>query len=178
MIDFCRVGTNPAMEAPRLKALYADEGIDERITREFGASVEAYTTMSVAEAEERITQKYVDTTEAIGVLAVYDEADIGMAVAGLKEFAVINEPSEVGVNISGWILEQYRGQGHSKSLGVHTLRYALERTENQEFPEWFGAPIWTSIHHENLPSIAAAQRNGFRSIGVAANDANRQIFVF
>lgn len=178
MLSFYQVGGDVAADARRMAALYSDAGIDARIEKEFEGTVAAYTSLSMPEIEERIAHKYVDGTEALGVVAVKAGADVGMAVAGLKEFAIRDTQPQKGINVSGWILEQYRGRGYSILLGSYMLARAFERSRDPGFPDWYNAPIWTSIHHENAPSIAAAQRNGFTEVGVAANDTDRRIFLF
>lgn len=177
-IDYHHIGAAPEKDAERIRALYADAGIDDEIIKEFGPTVEAYGSSGVDAIIDRIATKYSgENPSTFGVLIVVDGVDTGQAIWGIKDYqAVDNETRQPytmeGVNVSAWILQQYRGRGLGKALMKYASIHAAE-----SLPMLGEArQIWTSIHSSNIASRSACARAGFSEIGVQSDKPDRLLY--
>lgn len=123
-----------------------------------------------------LNEKY-RTDTVLGFLAVKDGLDIGAAIVGVKAYATVEGVNGIGVNGSGWILEQHRGCGYSGMFAAHVMSETLRRITNCDYADWYGKALWTSIDRKNLASIATAEKSGLQNVGVAANNPARNIYL-
>jgi len=178
-LEFYQLGANPEEEAIRIKKLYADPGIDPAVVREFTGTVDAYMSLPLCKIEKRIHAKYASTAEALGFIGIQQHGiDIGMSIAGIKEFEVQDSDSTVGINVSGWVLSQFRRRGFASEGVIHTVEAAMRRAQDENFADWYGKMLWTSVHQDNVASQRTCLFAGFSVLGVAANNPERRIYAY
>ncbi len=172
-LEFYNLGSNPEEEAVRIQQLYFDDGVDIYVRDEFEATVKAYTSLSLAEIAQRLRSRYAgDQRAAHGVLPVYNNNDIGMAIWGEKNFQDTSTSQETpGVNVSAWVLRQYRGQGFGRQVLEHATREAAILGNNLD------KQIWTSIKPENLASRRSCEHAGFVEIGPQLDKPERLLYM-
>jgi RimJ/RimL family protein N-acetyltransferase len=175
-MNIYQVGTNPELEATRLKTLFSDKGVDDLVVAEFGTTVEAYRQLEVEEIAERIKSKYCgEKPNAFGLIPSVEGLDIGMVVYGHKDYQdPSNKVMVEGVNISGWLLKQYRRKGFAGYLS-EVVDVVQQQVNDQEHL-LFGRKIWTSIHIDNYPSRSVSEKSGFVQLGPAIDKPSRLIY--
>ena len=175
------MGADPETEAARLQTLYSDKGIDVAIVDEFAATVEAYRTLPLADIATRIRDRYTGREPmACGALAVADGIDAGMAIWGIKDFdLLVGEQLETvrGINISAWLLKQYRNRGFARLLGKDVVEMAHAQIHADNVPSWRGRQIWTSIDSDNTASRRASVIAGFVEAGEHIGSPGRLLYV-
>lgn len=171
-IEFYRIGNEPFADAIRLKNLYSSDGIDDAITREFDTTVAAYRSLAVEDIRDRIRTKYAaDPAIIAGELTVVDSHDAAMAIAGQKPFLHPKTgQSTEGINVSAWVLAQYRGAGIGKLIAHHMTEVAAHTFPNQT--------IWTSIHTDNMASRKAFESAGYRVIGSQLDEGKQDRIIY
>lgn len=180
-LAFYRIGQDPEIEAIRLQQLYTNEGIDERVVDEFGSSVDLYRTLSIHEIEERLRVRYSGETPLVyGAIGTYRSIDFGMAIWGVKDYQKTETDGSSrwydGVNVSAWVLRQYRGMDLGTALIGFATTEAVALTHVQHNTGTYGMQIWTSIHGSNKPSQRACEHAGFVRVGEQADKNGRFIY--
>ncbi len=172
-LEFYTLGTNPEEEAIRTQQLYFDRGVDEFVREEFESTVHAYTTLLPDEIALRIQSRYTgDHPVAHGLLPVYRKADIGMAIWGEKDFQNVDSREETpGINVSAWLLKQYRNQGFGRRVIEHATAEAVTLSEQ------LGKQVWTSIRPDNLASRRACEHAGFIEAGSQPDKPERLLYI-
>lgn len=172
-LEFYAIGCNPEEEAERTQLLYLNSGVDTFVRDEFEVTVQAYTSLPIVEIAQRLRRRYAGDQPLVhGVLAVYDDADIGMAIWGEKNFHNVGSKQETpGINVSAWILRQYRGQG----LGRRVIQHVA--TEALALSEVLGKQVWTSIKQENLASRQSCEHAGFVEVGPQPYKPGRLLYI-
>lgn len=173
ILEFYMLGVNPEDEAIRTQKLYGDIGVDQFVRDEFEATVTAYTTLPLVEIAERLRSRYAGSQPAAqGVLPVYADLEIGMAIWGEKDFLNIETSQETpGINVSAWLLRQYRNQG----FGRRVIKYATAKA--LILGKESGKQVWTSIRPENLASRRSCEHAGFIEIGPQPDKPERLLYV-
>lgn len=178
-LEFYPIGANPAVEAVRIQTLCSDSGVDRAVTDEFAATIQAYQQLGIPEITARIAQKYTgNEPPVVGVIPVANQDDIGMAIWGEKIFQTKDELEPItGINVSAWLLRQFRSQGYGTQIIRHGTQTALERVNDPIKPSWNGMPVWTSVHRDNTASRRACSKVGFTEAGPQKDADERLIYV-
>lgn len=178
-LSFYRLGTNPEAEAPRMRSLYSDIGVDKAVFDEFEATANTYRHSSLDEIAERITAMYVEPpVDRFGVVTSVDDVDVGMSIVGLKDFRRGESPETIpGANVSAWILYQHRYKGYGKRAIAHATALASYLTLDPNLPQWNGRQIWTSIKAKNTTSRRACEYAGFTEAGAHVDRPGRLLYV-
>lgn len=178
---FYQLGLDPSAEASRIYNLYADKGVDSAVINEFESTVKAYQSLSLSEISARLIARYGgEDPMAVGTILEIDGVDVGMAIWGDKDYpgnagSDLNIRSERGINISAWILSQYRNLGLGKSLLSHAVDDAKERA-SQPTSTWYDRKVWTSIRPANIASRLACEHAGFVEVGIQADQPSRLLY--
>lgn len=171
-LGFYRLGVAPSEDALRMQRLYRSSEIDDCIMDEFGMSVHNYSTLSLPDLTQRIEEKYTGTSPPVfGILATYDNQDIGIAAWIKKSFRDVDSHQEVeGINISAWLLRRYRARGFGREMGrIITAQAAMQGALS-------GLPVWTSIKPENHVSRHLSEDMGFVETGIQPDRPERMLY--
>jgi GNAT superfamily N-acetyltransferase len=173
-LKYYKLGNNPEYEAARTQRLYFDSGVDVQVRDEFEDTVNVYTSLSLTEIAQRLRIRYAgDRPVAHGVLPSLENNDIGMAVWGEKDFQDVHTSQEIpGINVSAWLLRQYRNKGFGRQL----LEYAT--TEAVVLSNDLGKQVWTSIKPDNIASRRSCEHAGFIEIGPHTDKPERLLYIY
>lgn len=180
-LAFYRIGQDPESEATRLQQLYANEGIDEKVVEEFGSTVDLYRTLPIIEIEERIKVRYSGDAPLVhGAIGAYGSADFGMAIWGLIGYQKVESDGSSrwydGINVSAWVLRQFRRKNLGTALIDYATQEAVALTRDEQNTGLYGMQIWTSIHGSNEASQRACEHAGFVRVGAQADKDGRFIY--
>jgi hypothetical protein len=172
-LEFYNLGSNPEEEALRTQQLYSDSGVDAFVRDEFESTVHAYANLPLPEIAQRLCSRYAGAHPAAhGILPVYKDIDLGMAIWGDKDFQSAETLEEIpGINVSAWILRQYRGQGFGRITIEYATAQALALSKES------GRQVWTSIKPENLASRRSCEHAGFIEISTQPDKPDRLLYI-
>lgn len=177
-ISFNKLGTNPEYEATLLRKLCSNDGIDDAIISEFPETIATYSKEPNVTAVARIADRYSGTNPlAVGDIIMVDDTAVGLAYCGLADYQMQGQrtPSN-GINMSSWILSQYRRNGIGNRIINHAAQTAIDQSHNPASYDWQERRIWTSIKIGNIASLRACENAGFVESGVMSDDPNRIIY--
>lgn len=139
--------------------------LDDAVISEFGSTVDAYRGFdNTMQTRDRLQSKFACSDPVVvGTIIALDFQPVGIAFSGAKDFVDKEGQVASGINMSGWVLPEYRGIGLGRVLFSEATDQIMQQQRSLgDSATWSSKrKIWTSIHQDNIASQKACKAAGY-----------------